>query len=63
MTGGGRDEKNQSDLSDKMPTMSLPAGRPGETEDMAQAILFLAACEFVHGQVVLADGGFTLTEP
>lgn len=63
MTGGGRDEQNKSDLSDKLPTMNTPAARPGETEDMAQTTQFLAACEFVHGQVVVCDGGFTLTEP
>jgi NAD(P)-dependent dehydrogenase (short-subunit alcohol dehydrogenase family) len=88
MTAGGSDDKNQSDLSEKLPTMSVPAGRPGQTEDMvrilflasmstihhadhlplsqslqAQTIQFLAACEFLHGQIVVCDGGFTLTEP
>ncbi|MCO5589626.1 hypothetical protein L7F22_043594 [Adiantum nelumboides] len=63
LTAGGIDEKNQSDLSDKMPTMNVPAGRPGETEDMAQLTQFLAACEYMHGQTVICDGGFTLTAP
>ncbi|UZJ53936.1 hypothetical protein CBS101457_003256 [Exobasidium rhododendri] len=63
MTGGGRDNKNQSDLSDSLPTMSIPANRPGQAEDMAQTIQFLAACEYMHGQIVVCDGGFTLTEP
>lgn len=63
MTAGGIDDKNQSDLSDKMPTMNVPANRPGETEDMAQVTQFLAACEFMHGQTVICDGGFTLTAP
>lgn len=87
MTGGGRDEKNQSDLSEILPTMSVPAGRPGQAEDMvgdhscfncpyvpqltvlpfyssqAQTVQFLASCEFLHGQIVVCDGGFTLTEP
>lgn len=63
MTGGGRDDKNQSDLSKTLPTMSVPAGRPGEPEDMAQTVLYLATCEFLHGQIVVCDGGFTLTEP
>lgn len=34
MTAGGHNDKNVSDLSDKLPTMSIPAGRPGTTTDM-----------------------------
>jgi NAD(P)-dependent dehydrogenase (short-subunit alcohol dehydrogenase family) len=36
MTAENRDEKNQSDLSDKLPTMAIPAARPGEAEDMVR---------------------------
>lgn len=43
MTAGGRDDKNQSDLSDSLPTMAVPAGRPGQTEDMVRQGL---ACGF-----------------
>lgn len=36
-----------------------PAGRPGEPEEIANAILFLAtdAASFVHGAIVPVDGG------
>lgn len=63
LTAGDSDDKNVSDLSEKMPTMSIPIARPGESEDMAQTTHFLAACEYMHGQTLVVDGGFTLTEP
>jgi NAD(P)-dependent dehydrogenase (short-subunit alcohol dehydrogenase family) len=39
MTAENRDEKNQSDLSEKLPTMAIPAGRPGQAEDMVRIFL------------------------
>jgi len=38
-----------------------PLGHPGEPKHMADAALFLATCEFVSGQVVEVDGGWTAT--
>jgi len=64
MTQDGKDdETNKSTLKDKLPTMAIPAGRPGREADMAQASVFVASCEYFHGQVLPVDGGFTLTEP
>jgi NAD(P)-dependent dehydrogenase (short-subunit alcohol dehydrogenase family) len=40
---------------------STPLGRPGKPEDLADAALFLATCEFATGQVVEVDGGWTAT--
>lgn len=40
---------------------STPLGHPGEPRHMADAALFLATCEFVSGQVVEVDGGWTAT--
>lgn len=57
------DATNKSSLKEKLPTMAIPAGRPGREEDMAQAAVFLVANEYMHGQVLPVDGGFTLTEP
>ena len=39
----------------------IPAGRPGQVEEVAQAILFFAAPEtgYVTGQVLCVDGGWT----
>jgi len=38
-----------------------PLGHPGEPKHMADAALFLATCEFMSGQVVEVDGGWTAT--
>ncbi|MGQ3042905.1 MAG: SDR family oxidoreductase [Brevundimonas aurantiaca] len=36
-----------------------PVGRVGRAKDVAQAVLYLAAAEFVTGQVLTLDGGMT----
>ncbi|MFJ8248847.1 3-oxoacyl-ACP reductase FabG [Streptomyces sp. NPDC094466] len=43
---------------------TIPAGRLGETSDIAHAVLFLASDEasFVTGQTLVVDGGQTLPE-
>lgn len=39
-----------------------PAGRPGQAEEVAQAIAFLASDEssFIHGAALAVDGGYTI---
>jgi len=39
-----------------------PAGRPGQPEEVAQAIAFLASDEssFIHGAALAVDGGYTI---
>jgi 3-oxoacyl-[acyl-carrier protein] reductase len=39
----------------------IPLGRPGETEDIAQAALYLASddAKYVTGSVLVVDGGWT----
>jgi NAD(P)-dependent dehydrogenase (short-subunit alcohol dehydrogenase family) len=39
---------------------TLPAGRVGQPEDIAQVIKFLIACEYMTGQVISCDGGACL---
>ncbi len=36
----------------------IPMGRPGEAEEVAQAVLYLAEASYVTGQTVQIDGGF-----
>ncbi|CDU22419.1 related to NAD(P)H-dependent oxidoreductase [Sporisorium scitamineum] len=57
------DDTNMSSLKGKMDKMALPASRPGREEDMVQTTQFLASCQYLNGQVVCVDGGYTLTEP
>src|SRR5271155_2386439 len=37
-----------------------PAGRVGQAEDVAQAIVFVIACGFMDGHVIVCDGGLRL---
>jgi NAD(P)-dependent dehydrogenase (short-subunit alcohol dehydrogenase family) len=65
-TGFSRDpetSKSRDALEEKLPEMSIPAGRHGEDEEMAGAIQFLSANEYMHGQIVALDGGFMMSEP
>jgi 3-oxoacyl-[acyl-carrier protein] reductase len=40
----------------------IPLGRLGETEDVAQAVMFLAsdAARYITGQVICVDGGMVI---
>jgi NAD(P)-dependent dehydrogenase (short-subunit alcohol dehydrogenase family) len=40
---------------------SVPLGRPGKPEDLADAAYFLATCEYASGQVIEIDGAWTAT--
>lgn len=50
-------------FSDRVASMiaHIPLGRPGTTQEIANAVLFLAAPEnsYVNGQVLTVDGGWT----
>lgn len=49
-------------FSDRMQAMlsHVPLGRPGRTEEVAHAVLFLAAPEssYINGAVIPVDGGW-----
>ena len=40
---------------------SVPLGRPGRPEDMAEAAYFFATCEYASGQTIDVDGAWTAT--
>lgn len=62
MTTSESDEKNKSSMEK---SMENPSGRPGKDTDMANAVLGLVGwgSAYINGQVVVPDGGMTLTMP
>lgn len=38
----------------------VPAGRPGKDQDMAGAVLFVATNQYLNGETITVDGGYTL---
>ncbi|KAK4175198.1 hypothetical protein QBC36DRAFT_302208 [Triangularia setosa] len=61
MTADESDEYQKSDIEAEKYKGKVPAGRPGRDIDMAQAVLALAANQYIDGQTLVVDGGYTLT--
>jgi 3-oxoacyl-[acyl-carrier protein] reductase len=62
LIGGGCDASDSVEWNDESRYAHLaPAGRRGLPEDIAAVVSFLASAEaeFMNGQVVTADGGFS----
>jgi len=55
----GEDGKFQSNVAQLL--AHIPLARPGTTDEVAQAALFLAAPEssYIHGHILVVDGGWT----
>ncbi|KAI0130489.1 hypothetical protein BJ170DRAFT_620297 [Xylariales sp. AK1849] len=59
MTAGESGEDQKSHIP-KEKYEKVPAKRPGKDEDMAQAVLFFAVNQYLNGQTLAVDGGYTL---
>lgn len=60
MTAGSSDERQKSELPKEKYEAKVPARRPGKDEDMASAVLFAAANQYLNGQTFVVDGGYLL---
>lgn len=65
MTTGESDAENKSQMPEgKIDEKGhVPAGREGSDEEMGMAVLFLAGCRYVNGEVLVVDGGVMLDVP
>ncbi|OBW68034.1 MAG: Uncharacterized protein AUREO_018920 [Aureobasidium pullulans] len=59
MTTGESKDDQKSELP-KEHKGDLPSQRPGKESDMAAAVLFCAACQYLNGQNVPVDGGYLI---
>lgn len=60
MTAGDSNEKQKSEIPKEDFEGKVPANRPGKDEDMAAAILFAAANQYLNGETITVDGGYTI---
>lgn len=59
-TGGESGDDQKSHIPREKYADKVPAGRPGEDRDMANAVLFVATNQYLNGQTVTVDGGYVL---
>ncbi|KAK2054982.1 short chain dehydrogenase [Colletotrichum caudatum] len=59
-TGEPADAEQKSAIPKEKYESKVPAGRPGKDEDMAAAVLFFACNQYLNGQTLAVDGGYTL---
>lgn len=60
MTAGESDRHKKSQLEKSKYEGKVPADRPGHDVDMAQTVLFFAKNQYLNGQTVAVDGGYTI---
>ncbi len=56
----GESRSDQKSHIEKEKYEKVPARRPGKDQDMAGAVLFVAANQYLNGQTVAVDGGYIL---
>ena len=56
---GKLDENNRNQLPPVIPEHEIPLKKPGDSEDMAASILYLASKggKYLNGNVLVLDGG------
>ncbi|KAK1460812.1 short chain dehydrogenase [Colletotrichum melonis] len=54
------DEEQKSEIPKEKYADKVIAGRPGRDEDMASTVLFFACNQYLNGQTLAVDGGYTL---
>ncbi|GJC85545.1 rhamnolipids biosynthesis 3-oxoacyl-[acyl-carrier-protein] reductase [Colletotrichum liriopes] len=54
------DEQQKSAIPKDKYADKVPAGRPGKDEDMAATVLYFACNQYLNGQTLAVDGGYTL---
>ncbi len=60
MTAGDSGQDQKSQLGKDKYERKVPASRPGKDEDMAQSVIFCAANQYLNGQTIVVDGGYTI---
>ncbi|KAF5021083.1 hypothetical protein F66182_6872 [Fusarium sp. NRRL 66182] len=60
MTTDGSDENQKSFIPKDKYAEKVPAGRAGKDQDMAGAVLFFATNQYLIGQTLAVDGGYTI---
>ncbi|KAI6775045.1 hypothetical protein HG530_001803 [Fusarium avenaceum] len=60
MTTDGSDENQKSFIPKEKYAEKVPAGRAGKDQDMAATVLFFATNQYLVGQTVAVDGGYTI---
>jgi len=60
MTAGESGKNQKSEIQKEKYAEKVPAQRPGNDRDMGAAILFAATNQYLNGQTVVVDGGYTL---
>lgn len=58
-TQESRDDNQKSEMP-KEKKEGLPAQRPGKDTDMAASILFVTMCQYLNGQTITVDGGYSM---
>jgi NAD(P)-dependent dehydrogenase (short-subunit alcohol dehydrogenase family) len=61
MTAQESDDRQKSHIPREKYQDKVPASRPGEDRDMANAVLFTASNQYLNGQTVTVDGGYVLS--